>query len=141
MGAVRVAGDCSMRCLVFVSGLLMLSAGLVAFAPAASASSAAADPCVTVYRIGQQTMVACANLRDPDCPVIVHHHNGWISYSYCLPPEPAPSGASAINCVTVYDFPDAGYKLCPTLDNPHCLLWEERTTFIGTERTCLVPRP
>jgi hypothetical protein len=52
----------------------------------------------------------------------------------------ARTPASAINCVTVYDFPDAGEKLCVYAEGP-CLVGEYRTTFIGTEFHCIVNRP
>ena len=52
----------------------------------------------------------------------------------------APPAAAATNCVTVYDFPDAGEKVCVFTEGP-CLVGEYRTTFLGTEFRCLVARP
>jgi hypothetical protein len=53
---------------------------------------------------------------------------------------PAASAAAATKCVTLYDFPDAGSKVCVFTEGP-CLVGEYRTTFLGTEFYCLVPRP
>ena len=52
---------------------------------------------------------------------------------------PAASAAPG-NCVTVYDFPDAGLMYCYSVDRP-CLVTETRTTFLGTETTCAVRNP
>ena len=56
----------------------------------------------------------------------------------------APAGASAadttaLRCVTVLSGGDIGERFC--LDEPDCLVAEYRTTFLGTERYCLVARP
>ncbi|MDQ3742243.1 MAG: hypothetical protein M3389_14995 [Actinomycetota bacterium] len=48
--------------------------------------------------------------------------------------------ASEKTCVTLYDFPDAGSTVCVFSQGP-CLVGEYRTTFIGTEFYCYVPRP
>jgi len=48
--------------------------------------------------------------------------------------------ANEKTCVTLYDFPDAGSTVCVFSQGP-CLVGEYRTTFIGTEFYCLVPRP
>ena len=55
---------------------------------------------------------------------------------------PAANAAAAApgNCVTVYDFPDAGQKFCYYTSGP-CLVTETRTTFIGTETYCTVRNP
>jgi hypothetical protein len=50
------------------------------------------------------------------------------------------ASASAEKCVTVYDFPDAGEKVCVFTDGS-CLVGEYRTTFLGTEFHCVVARP
>ena len=52
---------------------------------------------------------------------------------------PAANAAPG-NCVTVYDFPDAGLMYCYYVDRP-CLVTETRTTFLGTETTCVVRNP
>ena len=52
---------------------------------------------------------------------------------------PAAPGAPP-NCVTVYDFPDAGLVYCYDLTG-ECTLSETRTTFTGTETRCVVRRP
>ena len=54
---------------------------------------------------------------------------------------PAPAQAtSAANCVTVIpEGGDIGEKLC--FNEPDCLVAWYRTTFIGSERRCVVPRP
>jgi hypothetical protein len=56
----------------------------------------------------------------------------------------APAGASAdatstSKCVTALSGGDIGERFC--VDEPDCLVAEYRTTFLGTERYCLVPRP
>jgi hypothetical protein len=48
--------------------------------------------------------------------------------------------ATATKCVVLYDFPDAGSKVCVFTEGP-CIVGEYRTTFIGTEFYCYVPRP
>ncbi len=54
---------------------------------------------------------------------------------------PAANAAAAPgNCVTVYDFPDAGLKYC-YYTSGSCLVTETRTTFLGTETTCVVRNP
>lgn len=53
---------------------------------------------------------------------------------------PAASAAATTTCVTVYDSPDAGSKVCVFSEGP-CVVGEYRTTFLGTEFYCLVPRP
>ncbi len=53
---------------------------------------------------------------------------------------PSTSAAATTKCVTVYDFPDAGSKVCVFTEGP-CVVGEYRTTFLGTEFYCLVPRP
>jgi hypothetical protein len=45
---------------------------------------------------------------------------------------------AAVNCVTLYDFPDNGEKLCWDLGASGCKVWEVRTTFIGTQTNCIV---
>ncbi len=52
----------------------------------------------------------------------------------------APAAAAPPNCVTVYDFPDAGLEYC-YYTTGSCLVTEKRTTFIGTETTCAVRNP
>ena len=52
----------------------------------------------------------------------------------------ASTSAAPDNCVTLYDFPDAGEKVCVYTQGP-CLVGEYRTTFIGTEFHCIVNRP
>jgi hypothetical protein len=54
---------------------------------------------------------------------------------------PAPAqAASASNCVTVIPSGgDIGEKFC--VNESDCLVAEYRTTFLGTERICLVDRP
>lgn len=52
----------------------------------------------------------------------------------------APAAAATTTCVTLYDFPDAGSKVCVFTEGP-CLVGEYRTTFLGTEFYCHVPRP
>ena len=55
----------------------------------------------------------------------------------------SPAGAAAAapgNCVTVYDFPDAGLMYCYYVSGS-CLVTETRTTFLGTETTCVVRNP
>lgn len=42
-------------------------------------------------------------------------------------------------CQTVYDFPDNGYALCYNLEDSSCTVYAYRTTFIGTEKDCIVP--
>jgi hypothetical protein len=57
----------------------------------------------------------------------------------------APTGASAaadtatLQCVTVLEGGDIGDKFC--FSEPDCLVAHYHTTFLGTTRTCLVPRP
>jgi uncharacterized membrane protein len=53
---------------------------------------------------------------------------------------PAASATDVNKCVTLYDFPDAGSKVCVFTEGP-CIVGEYRTTFIGTEFYCHVPRP
>lgn len=53
----------------------------------------------------------------------------------------APVSAAPSNCVTVIDQPDMGLKYCYTTTDPGCLVYETRTTFTGTETTCVVNRP
>jgi hypothetical protein len=53
---------------------------------------------------------------------------------------PAPAAAAPSNCVTVYDFPDAGLKYCYYVSGP-CLVTQTQTTFLGTETTCVVRNP
>jgi hypothetical protein len=53
---------------------------------------------------------------------------------------PTASAATSTSCVTVYDFPDAGEKVCVFTEGP-CLIGEYRTTIFGTEFRCLVARP
>jgi hypothetical protein len=53
---------------------------------------------------------------------------------------PAASASAATKCVTLYDFPDAGSKVCVFTEGP-CIVGEYRTTFLGTEFYCHVPRP
>ena len=50
------------------------------------------------------------------------------------------SSAAATKCVTLYDQPDAGSKVCYFSEGP-CAVGEYRTTFIGTEFYCYVSRP
>lgn len=50
------------------------------------------------------------------------------------------TASAATKCVTLYDFPDAGSKVCVFTEGP-CLVGEYRTTFLGTEFHCLVQRP
>jgi hypothetical protein len=52
----------------------------------------------------------------------------------------APAATATTKCVTLYDFPDAGSKVCVFTEGP-CLVGEYRTTFLGTEFYCHVPRP
>jgi hypothetical protein len=52
----------------------------------------------------------------------------------------ASARAAAVKCVTVYDFPDAGEKVCVFTEGP-CLVGEYRTTFLGTDFHCIVSRP
>ena len=53
---------------------------------------------------------------------------------------PAPAAAAAApNCVTAISGGDIGERFC--VNEPDCLVAEYRTTFLGTERYCLVPRP
>ncbi len=55
----------------------------------------------------------------------------------------APAGASAdttaLRCVTVLEGGDMGDRFC--FSEPDCLVAHYHTTFLGTERTCLAPRP
>jgi hypothetical protein len=56
----------------------------------------------------------------------------------------APAGASAdavsaSKCVTALSGGDIGERFC--VDERDCLVAEYRTTFLGTERYCLVARP
>ena len=56
----------------------------------------------------------------------------------------APAGAAAsetatLQCVTVLEGGDMGDKFC--FSEPDCLVAHYHTTFLGTTRTCLVPRP
>lgn len=53
---------------------------------------------------------------------------------------PAASASAVTKCVTLYDFPDAGSKVCVFTEGP-CLVGEYRTTIFGTEFHCLVQRP
>ena len=46
---------------------------------------------------------------------------------------------SAAKCVTVLQGGDIGERFC--VDDQECLVSEYRTTFLGTERYCTVPRP
>jgi hypothetical protein len=48
--------------------------------------------------------------------------------------------ASAVKCVTLYDFPDAGSKVCVFTEGS-CLVGEYRTTIFGTDFRCIVNRP
>ena len=48
--------------------------------------------------------------------------------------------AASTTCVTLYDFPDAGSRVCVVTSGP-CLVGEYRPPFTGTEFYCLVPRP
>ena len=52
----------------------------------------------------------------------------------------ASTATSAEKCVTVYDFPDAGEKVCVFTEGS-CLVGEYRTTFLGTDFHCIVSRP
>ncbi|HEV3001858.1 MAG TPA: hypothetical protein VGW75_14045 [Solirubrobacteraceae bacterium] len=52
----------------------------------------------------------------------------------------ASASAATTKCVTLYDFPDAGSKVCVFTEGP-CLVGEYRTTILGTEFHCLVQRP
>ena len=52
----------------------------------------------------------------------------------------ASASAAPDKCVTVYDFPDAGEKVCVFTEGS-CLVGEYRTTFLGTEFNCTVARP
>ena len=53
----------------------------------------------------------------------------------------APASAAPDNCVTVVDQPDNGLRYCYVLNDPDCLVYETRTTFLGTETRCAVGRP
>lgn len=57
-----------------------------------------------------------------------------------LPPAQAqmPPPGLAHGCVVVFDFPDAGETICYDVARTDCKVWEVRTTFTGTETTCLV---
>lgn len=53
---------------------------------------------------------------------------------------PAPAATAAPgNCITVIQGGDIGERFC--VDEADCLVAEYRTTFLGTERYCIVPRP
>ncbi len=52
--------------------------------------------------------------------------------------EPLPP-ADAATCVTVYDFPDLGWRVCVAPNDAGCRVYEYRTTFTGTEKNCLLP--
>jgi hypothetical protein len=54
-------------------------------------------------------------------------------------PGPASASASSVQCVTVLEGGDIGERFC--VDESDCLLARYSTTFLGTERTCVVPRP
>jgi hypothetical protein len=49
------------------------------------------------------------------------------------------SSAAADQCVTVYDFPDMGWRVCADVWAEDCALYEYRATFLGTERNCIGP--
>ena len=51
----------------------------------------------------------------------------------------ATAASAPPKCVTVYDFPDAGLVYCYDLQGD-CTLSETRTTFLGTETTCVISR-
>jgi len=55
---------------------------------------------------------------------------------------PASASAASVapgNCVTVIEGGDIGERFC--INDGECLVSEYRTTFLGTERYCIVPRP
>lgn len=64
-----------------------------------------------------------------------------VSALAALAASAAPAGAAAPpDCVTVYDFPDAGLTYCYDVDSS-CMVTEHRTTFIGSESRCVVRSP
>src|SRR5688572_15383999 len=81
---------------------------------------------------GQEVRPAKRSPRDPMKPLLV-------ALASCLMLAAlAPSGAAHIapprdtaQCVTLYDFPDAGYKVCVDLEDSGCTIYTVRTTFIG----------
>jgi hypothetical protein len=74
----------------------------------------------------------------------VHHKHVIGLVVLALAGVVAPAGASAetagaAKCVTVLSGGDIGERFC--VNEPDCLVAEYRTTFLGTERYCLVARP
>ena len=55
------------------------------------------------------------------------------------PAEASTADTTALQCVTVLEGGDIGDKFC--FNEPNCLVAHYHTTFIGTTRTCLVPKP
>lgn len=53
----------------------------------------------------------------------------------------APTSAAPSKCVVVVDQPDNGLTYCYTTTDPNCLVYETRTTFLGTETRCFIARP
>ena len=53
---------------------------------------------------------------------------------------PAPAAQDVQKCQQVYNFPDAGSKVCVDTEG-WCLIGEYRTTFLGTEFYCYVRKP
>lgn len=51
----------------------------------------------------------------------------------------AAAPPEAPRCVTVYDFPDLGWRVCVDPEDRECTVYEERTTIVGTERDCIYP--
>lgn len=90
------------------------------------------DPCDDTacrHPATPENHVVCAAL--PECPF-----GSWVCGvrpHVCVPDLDAPF------CVTVYDFPDLGYRVCVTATDPACRIYEERTTIAGTERRCIYP--
>lgn len=53
--------------------------------------------------------------------------------------QASPTPAEGPVCVTVYDFPDLGWRVCVAPNDAGCRVYEYRTTILGTEKNCLVP--
>ena len=55
------------------------------------------------------------------------------------PANAATDAGTAIKCVTVIEGGDIGERFC--VDDQECLVSRYQTTFLGTERSCVVRKP
>jgi hypothetical protein len=79
----------------------------------------------------------CYSLHWPGCNLSVHAAGQDVCL-YRTGPV-VQSSAAADQCVTVYDFPDMGWRVCADVWAEDCALYEYRATFLGTERNCIGP--